>query len=86
MSPAPAVNLGGPGGSRWGLVGPGGRLGLRAGRGRVGGGPGGVAGRMGRVGLVGGGVAGRVGWYGPAAVNVYTARKGVCNGGVKNAL
>ena len=31
-------------------------------------------------------MAGRVGWYGPAAVNVYTARKGVCNGGVKNAL
>ena len=33
-----------------------------------------------------GGVAGRVGWYGQAAVNVYTARNGVCNGGVKNAL
>ena len=33
-----------------------------------------------------GGVAGQVGWYGPAAVNVHTARKGVCNGRVKNAL
>ena len=39
------------------------------------------AGRVGRVGR-------RVGWHGPVAVNVYTARKGVCtsNGGVKNAL
>ena len=57
-----AVNLGGPGGSRWGmagLVGPGGRLGLPAGRGRAGGG---VAGRVaGRVGPGGGGMAGRMG-------------------------
>ena len=28
----------------------------------------------------------RVGRYGQVTVNVYTARKGVCNGGVKNAL
>ena len=76
-----------------GRVGPGGRLGLLAGRGRGGGWlagwgwdgwprgagwGGGVAG-VGRVGR-------RVGWYGPVAVNVYTARKGVCNGGVKNTL
>ena len=67
-----------------GLVGQGGRLRLWAGRGRVGGGQGGagwgdgVAGRMGWL--------GRVGWYGPAAVNVYTARKGVCNCGVKSVL
>ena len=57
-----AVNLGGPGGSRWGmagLVGPGGRLGLPAGRGRVGGG---VAGRVaGRVGQGVGGMAGQMG-------------------------
>ena len=58
--------------------------------------PGGVAGR---VGPGGGGVAGlmgrpqaghppRVGWYWPVAEteNVYTARKGVCNDRVKNAL
>ena len=58
-------------------------------------GPGGgaVAGRVGPVGRVGpggGGVAGRVGWrvgwYGPVAENVHTARKFLCNGGVKNAL
>ena len=54
------------------LVGPGGQLG--------------VAGRVGGWGGGPGGMAGRVGWYGPAAVNVYTARKGVSNGGVKNAL
>ena len=28
----------------------------------------------------------RVGLYGPVVEIVYTARKGVCNGGVKNAL
>ena len=28
----------------------------------------------------------RVGWYEPVAENVHTVRKGVCNGGVKNAL
>ena len=88
-----------PGGSRWGNGGAG-RAGWAAGvAGRAG--PGGwVAGRVGpggggTAGLVGpggGGVAGvgrvgrRVGWYGPVAVNVYTARKGVCNGGVKNTL
>ena len=65
-----------------GLVGPGGRLGLRAGRGRVGvvwwAGWGSVAGRVG---------GGPVGWAdGPVAVNVYTARKGVCNCRVKNGL
>ena len=42
------------------------------------------------AGQVGGGAAGRVsrrvGWYGPVAVNVYTARKGVCNDRVKDAL
>ena len=27
-----------------------------------------------------------MGWYGPAAVHVYTARKGVRNGGENNAL
>ena len=48
-------------------------------------GPGGRLGVAGRAGP-GGCRAGRVGWYGPAAVHVYTARKGVCNGGVKNAL
>ena len=77
-----------------GLVGPDGRLGLRAGRGRVGGdvagrvGPGGVGWRAGwsRVGMgwrAGWGVGRlgrRVGWYGPVAVNVDIARKGVCNG------
>ena len=52
-------------------------------------GPGGGPGWAG-WGRVGYGVAGRVGrwvgWYGPVAVKVYTARKGVCNGGVANAL
>ena len=52
------------------------------------GGPGGPGGVWG--GGQGGGEAGRVGrrvgWYGPVAENVYTTRKGVCNGGVKNAL
>ena len=64
-------------------VGPGGPVGLRAGWGLVvgargaGGGPGsGEAGRVGR----------RLGWYGPIAENFYTARKGVCDGGVKNTL
>ena len=62
-------------------VGPGGGVGWRAGPGWgwVGGwgvGPvDGVAGRVGR----------HVGWYGPVAENVQTARKGVCNCGVKNA-
>ena len=61
----------------------------RAGWGRVGGLWGGVAGQ---VSLLGVGMAGRVvvgrrvGWYGPVAESVCTARKGVCNGGVKNAL
>ena len=43
---------------------------------RQGGPGGGEAGRVGR----------RVGWYGPIAENVHTARKGVCNSGVKNTL
>ena len=54
----------------------------------------GVAGRVGPgrvwVGWSGGGEAGRVGrrvgWNRPVAVNVHSARKGVCNCGVKNAL
>ena len=51
-----------------------------------------LVGRVGPVGGPGGGEASRVGrrvgLYGPVAVNVHTARKGVtvCNGGVKNAL
>ena len=61
----------GPSGAGWGVV-------WRAGWGRVGvvWGAGWGLGRVGR----------RVRWYGPVAVNVFTARKGACNGGVKNAL
>ena len=53
-------------------------------------GPGEVAGRVGPSGAgwgVGGGGGwagmGRLGWNGPVSENVYTARKGVCNGGIK---
>ena len=61
-----------------GMAGSGGVGGCRVGwvAGRAGPGGGGVAGRVGR----------RVGGYGPVAVNVYTDRKVVCNGGVRNAL
>ena len=85
----------GPGGGQglragWGRVG----VGWQAGWGQVGGGVAGLLGGQGGPGGVcgggpGGGEAGlvgrRVGWYGPVAVNVNTARKGVCNGGIKNA-
>ena len=53
-------------------------MGWRAEWGRVGGGV---------AGWVGAGRVGRwVGWYGPVAVIVNKARKGVCNGRVKNTL
>ena len=65
---------------RWGRVGVAGRVvqggGAVAGRVGVGSGGDAIAGRVGW----------RVGWYGQATGNVHTARQGVCNCWVKNAL
>ena len=52
--------------------------------GRVG--PGGPGRVVGQVGLGGGPGGWLVGWYRSVAENVHTARKDVCNGGVKNTL
>ena len=70
----------------WGLLGVGWQAGLGGWPGRVG-----WLVRWGRVGVAGGeAMAGwvgwRVGWYGQATGNVHTARQGVCNCWVKNAL